>query len=183
MISSSIVSWRLIDRGPVSSILCLPTLPQARLLGWVVRFRCPAVEHTSRPECRFESRVLRVVREFRLLFRVQVVEVAEELVETMDRGQELVLVAQMVLPELAGDVALRFQQVGDSGIFRVQTNVRTGHADLRQARAHRVLAGNESCTASRAALLAIVVSEGDALVGNFDRYSVSGSPSGHGCCS
>ena len=37
--------------------------------------------------------------------RVEVIEIAEELVEAVHRRQELVLVAKMVLAELAGGVA------------------------------------------------------------------------------
>ena len=37
--------------------------------------------------------------------RVEVIEVAEELVEAVDGGQELVPVAEVVLAELAGGVA------------------------------------------------------------------------------
>ena len=54
-----------------------------------------------------ELRILRVVRVLRLLLGVQVVEVAEELVEAVGGRQELVLVAEVVLAELAGGVAER----------------------------------------------------------------------------
>ena len=47
---------------------------------------------------------------FRLVLGIEVVEVAEELVEAVDGRQELVAVAEMVLAELAGDVAQRLEQ-------------------------------------------------------------------------
>jgi hypothetical protein len=50
-----------------------------------------------------------VVCLLRLLFGVQVVEVAEELVEPVVGRKELVLVAEMVFAELAGGVAERLQ--------------------------------------------------------------------------
>jgi hypothetical protein len=50
-----------------------------------------------------------VVWQLRLLFGVQVVEVAEELVEPVVGRQELVLVTEVVLAELAGGVAERLQ--------------------------------------------------------------------------
>ena len=45
--------------------------------------------------------------------RVQVIEIAEELVEAVHRGQELVPVAEVVLAELAGGVAQRLERGGD----------------------------------------------------------------------
>ena len=41
----------------------------------------------------------------RVFHRVQMIEVAEKLVEPMEGGQEFILVAQVVLAELAGGVA------------------------------------------------------------------------------
>jgi hypothetical protein len=60
-----------------------------------------------------ELRILGVVVGLRLFLGVQVVEVAEELVEAVVGGQVLVLVAQVVLAELAGGVAVRLEEVGD----------------------------------------------------------------------
>src|SRR5271165_3927420 len=57
----------------------------------------------------------------------------EELVETVHRRQELVLVAEMVLAELAGGVAQRPQQLGDGGILRPQAQVRARKPYLAQA--------------------------------------------------
>ena len=58
--------------------------------------------------------VLRIVGVLRLLLGIEVVEVAEELVEAVHRRQELVAVAEVVLAELAGGVALRLEQLGDA---------------------------------------------------------------------
>jgi len=49
----------------------------------------------------------------RIFHRVEVIKVTEELVEAVNRGQELIPVAKMVLAELAGRVTLRFQRGGD----------------------------------------------------------------------
>ena len=51
--------------------------------------------------------VLRVVVGLRLFFSVQVIEVAEELVETMVGRQEFVEVAKVVLAELTANVTVR----------------------------------------------------------------------------
>ena len=52
-----------------------------------------------------EHHVARVVLVLGLFFGVEVVEVAEELVKTVVGRQELVLVAEVVLAELAGGIA------------------------------------------------------------------------------
>ena len=59
----------------------------------------------------------------RLLLGVEVVEVAEELVEAVHRRQELVAVAQMVLAELAGGVAERLERLGDGDVLGAQAEV------------------------------------------------------------
>ncbi len=64
-----------------------------------------------------EDEVGRVVLVFRLLFRVEVVEVAEELVEAVSRRKVLVTVAQVVLAELPCGVPLLLQQARDRRVF------------------------------------------------------------------
>ena len=82
----------------------------------------------------------------------------------MDGRQILVPVAQMVLAELAGGVALRLEQLGDRRVFLLEADGGTGHADLREAGADRVLSGDEAGAAGGAALLRVVVGEEDALI-------------------
>ena len=68
----------------------------------------PGVDHAAGAEVLAEVREVllgRVVVELGLLLGVEVVEVAEELVEAVHRGQELVAVAEVVLAELPGGVA------------------------------------------------------------------------------
>ena len=69
-----------------------------------------AVDHAARAELLLELGALRVVGVLGLFFGVQVVEIAEELVEAVVGRQHLVAVAEVVLAELAGHVALRAQQ-------------------------------------------------------------------------
>ena len=63
------------------------------------------------------EQILRVVGVARVFHGVEVVEVAEELVEAVDGRQELVLVAEMVLAELTGGIALGLQRRGDGHRF------------------------------------------------------------------
>ena len=137
-----------------------------------VRDRLPALavgqamQHAAGTELLLERRIPGIVRQFRLFLRVEVIEIAEEFVETMHGRQELVAVAQMVLAELAGGVAQRLEQFGDRRIFLLQTDCRARHADLGQARADRILPGDEAGASGSAALLGIIVGESDTLSGD-----------------
>ena len=72
----------------------------------------PTVKDATGAEPLPELREIRrrwVVGQLGFLFGVEVVEVAEELVEAVVGGQVLVLVPQVVLAELAGGVAVRLE--------------------------------------------------------------------------
>ena len=71
------------------------------------------------------------------------VEIAEELVEAVHRRQRLVAIADMVLAELSGSVAEILEQTADRGIELAHAHRRAGKADLGQAAADAVLAGEE----------------------------------------
>jgi hypothetical protein len=127
----------------------------------------PAVDDTARSEALPEPRELllgRVVGELGLLLGVEVVEVAEELVEAVHRGQELVAVAEVVLAELAGRVAEVLEGRRDGRVLGPEAAVHPGEADLGQAGPVGVLAGDERRPTGGAALLAVVVGETHALV-------------------
>ena len=59
------------------------------------------------------QQVLRIVGMRRVFHRVEVIQVAEEFVEAVNGGQELIAIAQVVLAELAGGVALGFERGGN----------------------------------------------------------------------
>src|SRR5258705_9389037 len=65
----------------------------------------------------------------------------------------------MVLAELASCVALRLQQFSDGRVFFWESDSRSGHTDLGQAGADRILTGDKAGTASGAALLRVVIGE------------------------
>jgi hypothetical protein len=72
------------------------------VLGRIVLVDGPGVNDSARIEALAELRELllgRIVPIFRGLFGVQVIEIAEELVEAVRRGQKLVQVAEVVLPD------------------------------------------------------------------------------------
>ena len=165
--SSSIVSIRFLVSGPVSSIRCLPTRPKR---GSSVSSSSSVAQEWMTPRGRKRSLKLREVlgrrpvRQLRLLLGVEVVEVAEELVEAVHGRQELVHVAEVVLAELPGRVAERLEQLGDRRVLGLQADVRAGHPDLAQAGAEDALAGDERRPSRGAALLAVGVGEPHALV-------------------
>ena len=169
--SSSQVSMRFLVSGPVSSIFCLPTLPQRGCSVGSSLSVAQAAQDAARPESLVEfGEVLlrRPVGQLRFLFGIEVVEVAEELIEAMHGRQELIAIAEMVLAELAGCVAERLQEFGDGRVFRAQTHRRPGKADLGQSGAKTALPRDERSAAGGAALLAVGIGEehpfgGDAI--------------------
>ena len=125
-----------------------------------------AVDDAARTKLLLERRILEVVRALRLLFGVQVIEVAEELVEPVIGRQHLVTIAKVVLAELARRVALRAQQGGNRRVFGLHALRRAGESHLGEAGADRRLPGDERRAAGRAALLPVPVGEGGTFGGN-----------------
>src|SRR4051812_35652921 len=69
----------------------------------------PAVQHAPRSEPLLECRVLRIVRVLWLFLGIEVVKIAEELVEPMHRWETLVLVPEVIFAKLPGGIAQGFQ--------------------------------------------------------------------------
>ena len=108
----------------------------------------------------------------RVFHRVEVIEVAEELVEAVDGRQELVPVAQMVLAELAGGVALRFERGGNRDSLGWKAGLGTRLADRGHAGADGQLAGDEVGAPRRAARFRVVVGEEHAFLGQLVEVGV-----------
>src|SRR5215471_130947 len=82
-------------------------------------------------------------------------------------------VAEMVLAELAGGVALALEQLRDGHVAGLKALRGARHADLRVARAQTALTGDKRGASRRAALLGVIVGEHDAFLG--DSINVGGS--------
>ena len=95
----------------------------------------------------------------RVLHGVEVVQVAEELIEAMDRRQELVEVAQVVLAELPGGVTHRLECGGDGHRLCRDADRRTGLAHCGQPGADGQLASDEVGATGRATRFRIIVGE------------------------
>jgi hypothetical protein len=146
-----------------------PDAPVPLFLGRVVFLRRPRVDHAARTEPPGELRKLsgrRPVRVLRLLLGVQVVQVAEELIEAVDRRQVLVQVTQMVLTELPCRVAQRLHQLGNGRVLGLQADIGARHTHLAQPSPVDALPGDERRTARRAALLPIRIGEPHPLLGD-----------------
>ncbi len=91
-----------------------------------------------------------------LVLRIEMVKVAEELVEAMNRRQKLVAVTEMVFAELSCHVAERLEKIGKRRILVRQPLLRPWQSDFQEAGAHRTLAGDEGGAAGGARLLTSV---------------------------
>jgi hypothetical protein len=77
--------------------------------------------------------VFGTIRILRFFFRIQVIEISEELVETVRGRKKLIPIAEMVLAELAAYVTERLQDVRDGRVFRLQAKISAGEPDLGKA--------------------------------------------------
>lgn len=66
------------------------------------------MDNATWPEFLVEFRIFGVMIFFRLFFSVEVIEVVEKFIKTVDSGEVFVPVAQMVFAKLSGSVALLF---------------------------------------------------------------------------
>ena len=153
------------ERGERPLVLdpLLADLAPARHLGGVVLVGGPGMDEVARAV--LVPLVLGEAVPVRVRHRVQVIEVAEKLVEPVHRRQELVQVAQMVLAELAGLVALRLEHGRERHRLGRQADVRARLAHRREPGADRQLAGDEVRPPGGAARLGVVVREPHALGG------------------
>ncbi len=110
--------------------------------------------------------LVRVIELLRFLLGVEVVQVAEELVEAVHRGQVLVEVAEVVLAELTRRVPERLEQFGDGRVFGGPADVDAGHPHLAHSGPVHALSTDEGCAARGAALLAVGIGESHALIGD-----------------
>src|SRR3954454_429400 len=98
-----------------------------------------------------------------ILHCIEVVKVAEELIEAMHRGQELVLVAKMVLAELAGGVAHALQGRSNSHGLRRQACRGARLTDSGHSGTDRKFTGDEVSATGCAACLGVIIGEQHAL--------------------
>jgi len=104
------------------------------------------------------------VGEAHALHRVQVVQVAPELVEAVRRRQRVGVIAQVVLAELAGVVAEVAQEPRERRSSRLQVGRAARQLRRDHAGAERIHAGEEGVAPRRAALLGVVMHEDRAFV-------------------
>ena len=93
--------------GVLANLLAHASEP--RVFGGIVYVGGLAIEQAAGAEHCNELRILRVIRFFRFLLGVHLVEVAVEFTEAVYSRQEFVAVAEVVLANLSGGVSERLQ--------------------------------------------------------------------------
>ena len=158
--SSSIVSIRFLVSGPVSSIFCVPS-------GWAKLWITPRGAKFLRKLGNSGSFGLGIVGKLRLLLGVEVVEIAIEFVETVGWS------AASRPCRRDGSCRIgRWRSPGSSAVRRwsgssfAQAESAPGRPTLlRPVRIH-ALSGDEGRTAGGAALLAVIIGENHAVLGD-----------------
>src|SRR5207249_1004454 len=144
--------------------LLFADLAPARVSGCVIRRRGPGVNHVAWAD--LVQELLRVVGMRRIFHCIQVIEVAEELIEPMDGGQELIEIAEVVLAELPGGVALRFERGGNRASLSWYPDLGARLADCGHPRADGQFAHDEVRATSRATRLGVIVGEQHPFLGD-----------------
>src|SRR5262249_26204935 len=108
--------------GEVTGILdlLLADAPEPWVLGWIIDIRRKGVKDAARSISVEEVGIFRrfgIVRIFRLVLGVEVIKIAEELVEAVQGGKKFVAITDVVLAELPGGVALRLEQLSDRRVL------------------------------------------------------------------
>ena len=154
------------ERAGVLDLL-LADLAPARLHRLVILVGGPRVDYPARPKGLAEIRELlfrRVVVHLRLLLGVEVVQVAEELVEAVIGRQHMVQVAEVVLAELPCGVPLLLEQRRDRHELVGHADRCAREADLREAGAVAALPGDERRPSRGARLFSVAVGEQHAFL-------------------
>src|SRR5262249_20595777 len=110
----------------------LADLAEARIDFWIVAIARLGLEYAAWAEPCLECRILRIVFMLGLFLGIEVIEIAEELVEAVHRRQKLVAVSEMVLAELSGRIAERLERLGDGDVLGTQAQGRARQTDLGQ---------------------------------------------------
>src|SRR4029079_16460895 len=138
-------------------------LAPARIHGGIIHVGRPRVDHVARTDD--AQQLLRVTGVRGIFHRIEVIEVAEELVEAVHRRKEFILVAKVILAKLTGGVTHSFQRGGDRHRLRGYAYGSAGLADRGHAGAYWQLTGDEVRPACRAARLGVVVGKQHAFCG------------------
>ena len=125
-----------------------------------------AFQHATRAVFLSERRVLRIVRIVGFFLGIEVVEVSEELIESVHGGQMLIAIAEVVLAELAGGIAETLHEIPNRRILEAETKRRARRADLGEACTDRRLARNKGGASGSATLLPIEIREHRAFFGD-----------------
>jgi hypothetical protein len=120
-------------------------------------------DDSSRIEAPAEFRIRRAIRIFKIFIRVQVVEIAPKLVETVPMGKMFFEIAEVVLAELRRRVSPRFQNLRQCDVLLRRPARRSRRTDRRQSRTNGKLARDDGRPAGRTTRLCVEGRETDAF--------------------
>src|ERR1700730_12434655 len=90
---------------------------EAWIFCWVILIAGFAVQQAARTKLCIEFRSFRIVRIFRLLFGIEVIEIAIKLIEAMYCRQVFIAIAKMILADLRGGITASFEQLCNGWVF------------------------------------------------------------------
>src|SRR6185503_15815701 len=128
----------------------------------------PAMENAARCEFFVEFGEIffgRPIWEFRFLFGIQVIEIAEEFMKPVNRRQVFVSISQMIFAELSSGVSQRLQKFRYGCILAFDTNSRPRNADFGETGSKAALSRNERRSTCRAALFPIGIRKQHSFIG------------------
>src|SRR6478609_8294621 len=126
----------------ICDLLFANTAP-ARVFRRIINVGRNAADDVARTEHRAELLVLGVLRIVGFFQRIKVVEDSVELVKTVDCGQILIAIPQVILANLRGRVAERLENLRDCWIGILQALLSGWQTDFQQPRAEWSLPGDE----------------------------------------
>ena len=117
---------------------------RAFILRWTVG---GTRNHSARIKLLTKLGISRAIRVFQIFVAIQMVKIAEILVETVTVRQVFFKIAQVVLAILGGGIALGLEDFGESNVFLLQPGRRTWRADGCQTGTNGKLSG-QKCRAT-----------------------------------
>src|SRR5262249_51148918 len=139
--------------------LLLADTAELRISGRIVDIGGKRAQYAARAEPLPVLRIFlpRIIELLGLFFRIQVIEIAEPVVEPVYCRQELVTVTEVVLAELCRGVTFSLEHFGKGRIAFLNPAGRAGDTDRRHSGPDRQLSHDECRAPSSAAGLTIVI--------------------------
>ena len=149
-----------IERAGIFDFLLADWTP-ARHVRCVIRVGGPTMHHIS--GANYVQQILRIVGMRGIFHGIQVIQIAEEFVKSVNAGQEFIFIAQVIFAELTGGVTHPFQNRRNRHSFGGESRWRSGLADGCHASPNREFTGDEVRATRGATRFRVIVGEQHAL--------------------